>query len=143
MVGVNADRLIEMLPSQGMTMKPRPIRLCAACYAESPCHRVEWQLKDRDRHNVRFLIKCTNYSWIKTLERDTDISQDDVMNESVPSHLKEVANIETQKAEELINIEAVIAERNKKFPIGSYVYYKDSRFKGFRNLESKTLAQGG
>ena len=62
-VGVNVDRLMEMLPSQGMTMKPRPIRLCAACYAESPCHRVEWQLKDRmkcDRHNLRFLIKCTN-----------------------------------------------------------------------------------
>ncbi|MEY3255348.1 MAG: hypothetical protein RLZZ29_479 [Cyanobacteriota bacterium] len=62
-VGVNADRLMEMLPSQGMTMKPRPIRLCAACYAESPCHRVEWQLKDKircDHHNLRLLIKCTN-----------------------------------------------------------------------------------
>jgi hypothetical protein len=69
-VGVNADRLIEMLPFQGMTMKPRPIRLCAACYAEVPCHRMEWQLKDkircdgyagqRHRHNLRLLIKCTN-----------------------------------------------------------------------------------
>lgn len=62
-VGVNADRLIEMLPFQGMTMKLRPIRLCAACYAESPCHRVEWQFKDKtrcDRHNLRLLIKCTN-----------------------------------------------------------------------------------
>ncbi|MFM6155523.1 MAG: hypothetical protein ACKPE3_21425, partial [Sphaerospermopsis kisseleviana] len=62
-VGVDADRLMEMLPSQGMTMKPRPIRLCAACYAESPCHRVEWQLKDKircDLHNLRLLIKCTN-----------------------------------------------------------------------------------
>jgi hypothetical protein len=36
---------MEMLPSQGMTMKPRPIRLCAACYAESPFHRIEWQFK--------------------------------------------------------------------------------------------------
>jgi hypothetical protein len=62
-VGVNADRLMEMLPSGGMTMKLRPIRLCAACYAEVPCHRVEWQLKDRmkcDCHNLRLLIKCTN-----------------------------------------------------------------------------------
>jgi putative DNA primase/helicase len=78
-----------------------------------------------------------------------------VMGDSVPSQLQEfqqseeLANTETQKAEEflvlseveVINIEAVIAERNKKFPIGSYVYYKDSRFKGFGNLESKTLAQ--
>ena len=78
-----------------------------------------------------------------------------VMDESVPSQLQEfqqseeLANTETQKAEELlvlsevevINVEAVIAERNKKFSIGSYVYYKDSRFKGFGNLESKTLAQ--
>ena len=62
-VGVNVDRLMEMLPSQGMTMKPRPIRLCAACYAESPCHRMEWQFKDKircDRHNLRLLTKCTN-----------------------------------------------------------------------------------
>jgi hypothetical protein len=62
-VGVNVDRLMEMLPSQGMTMKPRPIRLCAACYAEVPCHRMEWQFKDKircDRHNLRLLTKCTN-----------------------------------------------------------------------------------
>jgi hypothetical protein len=62
-VGVDADRLTEMLPSQGMTMKPRPITLCAACYAESPCHRMEWQFKDKircDRHNLRLLTKCTN-----------------------------------------------------------------------------------
>lgn len=69
-VGVNVDRLMEMLPSQGMTMKPRPIRLCGACYAESPCHRVDWQLKDKIRcdgytgrrhpHNLRLLTKCTN-----------------------------------------------------------------------------------
>ncbi|BAY38503.1 hypothetical protein NIES2111_28510 [Nostoc sp. NIES-2111] len=62
-VGVNADRLTEMLPTKGMTMKPRPIKLCAACYAEVPCHRIEWQYKDKlkcDRHNLRLLTKCTN-----------------------------------------------------------------------------------
>jgi putative DNA primase/helicase len=78
-----------------------------------------------------------------------------VMGESVPSQLQElqqsgeVANTETEKAEEflvlseveVINVEAVIAERNKKFPIGSYVYYKDSRFKGFGELGSKRLCQ--
>ncbi|MTJ45564.1 hypothetical protein [Dolichospermum flos-aquae] len=94
-----------------------------------------------------------------------------VMGESVPSQLQElqrsgeVANTETEKAEEflvlselvltcaersrgsevevveVINVEAVIAERNNKFPIGSYVYYKDSRFKGFGELGSKRLCQ--
>jgi len=67
-----------------------------------------------------------------------------VMGEAVPSQLQElqqsgeVANTETEKAEEFIN---VIAERNNKFPIGSYVYYKDSRFKGFGDLGSKRLCQ--
>ncbi|MBD2300004.1 TniQ family protein [Nostoc sp. FACHB-190] len=62
-VRVNADRLAEMLPPKGVTMKPRPIRLCAACYAEVPCHRIEWQYKDKlkcDHHNLRLLTKCTN-----------------------------------------------------------------------------------
>ncbi|BAZ48747.1 hypothetical protein NIES4103_13560 [Nostoc sp. NIES-4103] len=62
-VRVNADRLTEMLPLKGVTMKPRPIRLCAACYAEYPCHRIEWQFKDKmkcDRHNLRLLTKCIN-----------------------------------------------------------------------------------
>lgn len=62
-VRVNADRLTEMLSPKGVTMKPRPIRLCAACYAEVSCHRVEWQFKDKmkcDRHNLRLLTKCTN-----------------------------------------------------------------------------------
>jgi hypothetical protein len=62
-VGVEIGRLREMLPSQGATMKPRPIRLCAACYAENPCHQIEWQFKDKlkcDRHNLGLLTKCTN-----------------------------------------------------------------------------------
>lgn len=69
-VGVNADRLTEMLPPKGMTMKPRLIRLCGACYAESLCHRFEWQFKDimkcdgyagrRHRHELRLLTKCIN-----------------------------------------------------------------------------------
>lgn len=62
-VGVDADRLAQMLPPMGVGMKHRPILLCAACYAESPCHRIEWQFKDRlgcDRHHLRLLFKCTN-----------------------------------------------------------------------------------
>ncbi|MEH2392914.1 MAG: hypothetical protein V7K21_15105 [Nostoc sp.] len=69
-VEVQVDKLLEMLPPKGMTIKPRPIRLCGACYAESPYHRIEWQFKDvmkcvgearrRHRHNLRLLTKCTN-----------------------------------------------------------------------------------
>ncbi|MEH2241372.1 TniQ family protein [Nostoc sp.] len=62
-VGVEVEKLREILPSKGVTMKPRPIRLCGACYAESPYHRIEWQFKDVmkcDRHQLRLLTKCTN-----------------------------------------------------------------------------------
>ncbi|WP_322746378.1 hypothetical protein [Nostoc sp. LEGE 12450] len=37
---VNADRLTQMLLPAGMGMKMEPIRLCAACYAELPCHKI-------------------------------------------------------------------------------------------------------
>ena len=63
-VEVNANRLLEMLPQQGHTSQPRPIKLCGACYNEVPCHRVEWQYKSLteligcDRHQLRLLSKC-------------------------------------------------------------------------------------
>ncbi|BCL39166.1 TniQ family protein [Nostoc sp. MS1] len=62
-VEVGVEKFKEMLPPKGATMKPRPIKLCAACYAEVPCHLIEWQFKDKlkcDRHNLRLLTKCTN-----------------------------------------------------------------------------------
>ncbi len=62
-VAVNVDKLTQMLPPKGVTMKPRPIRLCAACYSEVPCHRIEWQFKEKmkcDRHQLGLLTKCTN-----------------------------------------------------------------------------------
>ncbi len=31
--------------ANGEVMKCEPIRVCGACYAESPCHRIEWQFK--------------------------------------------------------------------------------------------------
>lgn len=58
---VDVHRLAEMLPSAGVGMQHEPIRLCAACYAETPCHRIEWQFKETgkcDRHNLRLLSKC-------------------------------------------------------------------------------------
>ncbi len=62
-VQVDVERLYKMLPPKGVTMKPRPIRLCAACYVESPHHRIEWQFKDVmvcDRHQLPLLTKCKN-----------------------------------------------------------------------------------
>jgi hypothetical protein len=62
-VGVEADRLTQMLPPAEVGMKLEPIRLCAACYTESPCHKIEWQLKVMqgcERHKLSLLSECPN-----------------------------------------------------------------------------------
>lgn len=53
----------EMLPPPGVGMKMEPIRLCGACYAELPCHKIEWQFKGMqgcDRPGLRLLSECPN-----------------------------------------------------------------------------------
>lgn len=40
-VQVEGDRLIQMLPPAGVGMKLERIRLCGACYGESPCHKAD------------------------------------------------------------------------------------------------------
>jgi len=60
-VGVSAERLAEMLPPNGVGMQWSPIRLCGACYGETPCHRMEWQYKSVwkcDRHQLKLVSKC-------------------------------------------------------------------------------------
>ena len=62
-VGVGVDRLGKMLPPVGVGMNLEPIRLCAACYVESPCHKIEWQLKTTEfcnTHRLRLLSECPN-----------------------------------------------------------------------------------
>jgi len=62
-VGVDVDRLVQMLPPAGVGMQHEPIRLCGACYAEAPCHQIEWQYKSVwkcDRHQLKILAKCAN-----------------------------------------------------------------------------------
>jgi hypothetical protein len=62
-VQVDAARLRKMLPPEGVGMKHEPIRLCGACYAESPCHKMEWQFKTTqgcDRHRLSLLSECPN-----------------------------------------------------------------------------------
>jgi hypothetical protein len=62
-IGLGVDRLAEMLHPKGVTLDPRPIRLCGACYAECPCHKIQWQFKSKltprcDRHKLKLLMKC-------------------------------------------------------------------------------------
>ncbi|MFN6463587.1 MAG: TniQ family protein [Nostoc sp. DedVER02] len=62
-VEVDAQRLAQMLPPAGVGMQHEPIRLCGACYAEAPCHQIEWQYKSVwkcDRHQFKLLAKCPN-----------------------------------------------------------------------------------
>lgn len=62
-VGVKPDRLGAMLPREGVSMKHEPIRLCAACYTETPCHQIKWQFKESrgcDRHQLSLLSECSN-----------------------------------------------------------------------------------
>ena len=62
-VGLEVDRLAQMLPLLGAGMNHAPIRLCGACYEQVPCHRIEWQFKVTagcDRHQLRLLSECPN-----------------------------------------------------------------------------------
>ncbi len=70
-VQVDADRLREMLPPEGVGMKHEPIRLCGACYAQLPCHKIEWQFKTMQGcvgdsrgvshpHKLSLLSECPN-----------------------------------------------------------------------------------
>ncbi|MBD0265577.1 MAG: TniQ family protein [Tolypothrix sp. Co-bin9] len=61
LIGLDADKIVQMLPPKAEKMKLEPIRLCAACYAEKSYHRLEWQFKSMvgcDRHKLRLLSEC-------------------------------------------------------------------------------------
>jgi hypothetical protein len=62
LIDLDLSRFRDMLPHPEMTLQPRPIRLCGPCYAEVPCHRIEWQYKDVvavcPHHNLRLLERC-------------------------------------------------------------------------------------
>jgi uncharacterized C2H2 Zn-finger protein len=60
-LGLSLSDLQAMLPRQGESMKTEPIRLCGACYGESPYHRLEWQYQSVwkcARHELKLLAKC-------------------------------------------------------------------------------------
>lgn len=61
LMGLGLERLLLMFPSINEPIKPKPIRICAACYAETPYHRMNWQYQSTegcDRHHLRLLSKC-------------------------------------------------------------------------------------
>ncbi|MCS6783424.1 MAG: TniQ family protein, partial [Gloeomargarita sp. SKYG98] len=58
-LGLTAVQVRAMLPAA--PLKLEPIRLCAACYAEAPYHRLVWQYKATTVclvHGVRLLSEC-------------------------------------------------------------------------------------
>ena len=60
-VGLSVDQLWLMFPPQTHPMQLEAIRMCAMCYGEVPCHRMEWQLKRTqwcESHQVYLLSEC-------------------------------------------------------------------------------------
>jgi len=58
LVDVEPKQLAKMLPSEPLHLQAR---LCAACYAETPMHRVAWQRAKTnrcDRHQLQLLVAC-------------------------------------------------------------------------------------
>jgi hypothetical protein len=61
LIGLHVDQIAQMLPPKGEKMKLEPIRLCSACYAEYPYHRLEWQFQSTvgcNSHKLRLLSEC-------------------------------------------------------------------------------------
>ena len=58
LMGLGVERLMLMFPPQHEPIKPRPIKICAACYAENPYHRISWQLQSTEgcKHHRRCLL---------------------------------------------------------------------------------------
>jgi TniQ len=61
LMGLGLERLLLMFPPEHEPIKPRPIRICATCYAEAPYHRMSWQFQSTEgcnHHRLRLLSKC-------------------------------------------------------------------------------------
>jgi hypothetical protein len=60
-MGISPEAVLGMLPPHGVPIKLEPSRLCAACYAEVPYHRLAWQYKQTsgcEKHRLRLLSEC-------------------------------------------------------------------------------------
>lgn len=63
LIEIPALRLAEMLPPKDEAIKSTPTRLCAACFAEVPCHKIIWQYQSIwkcEKHSLKLLSKCPN-----------------------------------------------------------------------------------
>lgn len=61
---LDVERLQQMFPPEDEPSDPRPIRLCGACYAEAPYHRMNWQFQSTqgcDRHRLRLVSACRGH----------------------------------------------------------------------------------
>ncbi len=58
LMDVDPEQLVKMLPSSNLHLQTR---LCGACYAEVPVHRLTWQqqgIDQCDRHPLPLLSAC-------------------------------------------------------------------------------------
>jgi hypothetical protein len=65
LAGYSSGQLREMLPSSVERKNCNTIRLCSACYGDSPYHRLEWQYQSKwkcERHNLNLLSSCPQCS---------------------------------------------------------------------------------
>jgi hypothetical protein len=61
LMDLGLDRLMLMFPPAHEPIKPKPTRICAACYTEAPYHRLSWQYQSTEgceHHQLRLLSKC-------------------------------------------------------------------------------------
>jgi hypothetical protein len=61
LMSLGIERLLLMFPPQHKPIKPKPIRICAACYVEAPYHHMSWQYQSTggcERHRLRLLSRC-------------------------------------------------------------------------------------
>ncbi|HEY9697113.1 MAG TPA: TniQ family protein [Trichocoleus sp.] len=61
LVGLKAERLLAMFPPKDTPTINCSTRLCGACYAEVPYHRMAWQFESTegcDRHQLRLISRC-------------------------------------------------------------------------------------
>lgn len=61
LIGLGVDRMLLMFPPLNESIKPDPIRICAACYTEPAYHRMSWQYQSTEgceHHRLRLLSRC-------------------------------------------------------------------------------------
>jgi hypothetical protein len=61
LIGVEVSKLEALCPPKGVLMVTRSTRLCAACYRETPYHRIHWQFRSTElceKHQLPLISRC-------------------------------------------------------------------------------------